>query len=73
MANEVVYKSAEELMTAFEQFKEKVNGEMTDRMVRFTTKGNKTAGKDVRAYCQEIKGLMQDMRVALQALKNEGK
>ena len=73
MANEVVYKNSEELMTAFEEFKAKVNGEMTERMVKFITKGNKTAGKDVRAYCQEIKGLMQDMRVAIQALKNEGK
>lgn len=73
MANEVVFKNAEELMVAFDKFKEMVNGEMTDRMVKFTTKGNKTAGKDVRAYCQEIKGLMQDMRVAIQALKNESK
>ena len=68
---EAKYQSVAELQEAFESLKNMVNNEMTERMIKFTEKGNKTAGKDVRQYCSEIKTLAQDIRVSIQDLKNK--
>ena len=38
---------------------------------KFYDKGNKAAGKRARAYAQEMKKLLQDLRIDIQAKKNE--
>ena len=69
---EAKYQSLAELQEGFEQLRSLVNNEMTERMYKFIEKGNKTAGKDVRQYCSELKTLAQDIRVSIQDLKNKG-
>ena len=39
---------------------------------KFYSKGNKAAGTRVRKAMQELKGLAQEIRVEVQAKKNEG-
>lgn len=68
---EAKYQSLAELQEGFEQLRSLVNNEMTERMYKFIEKGNKTAGKDVRQYCSELKTLAQDIRVSIQDLKNK--
>lgn len=38
---------------------------------KFYGKGNKAAGKRARAYAQEMKKLLQDLRIDIQTIKNE--
>ena len=38
---------------------------------KFYDKGNKAAGKRARAYAQEMKKLLQDLRIDIQKIKNE--
>jgi len=41
-----------------------------DELVKFETAGNKAAGTRVRKAMQDIKGLAQEIRVAIQEIKN---
>lgn len=38
---------------------------------KFYDKGNKAAGKRARAYAQEMKKLLQELRIDIQKIKNE--
>lgn len=38
---------------------------------KFYERGNKAAGKRARAYAQEMKKLLQELRIDIQAKKNE--
>ena len=41
-----------------------------DELVKFETAGNKSAGTRVRKAMQDVKGLAQEIRVAIQNAKN---
>ena len=51
------------------QLQEELNAIQAD-VVKFTEKGNKAAGTRIRKSMQTIKGLAQDVRVAVSASNN---
>lgn len=51
------------------QLQEELNAIQAD-VVKFTEKGNKAAGTRIRKSMQTIKGLAQDVRVAVSAANN---
>ena len=60
---EVTGNLLETMETLWENIKEDAN--------KFYEKGNSTAGKRVRGYVQDMKPLLQTIRVDIQAKKNE--
>lgn len=56
-------------MSKFADLKSFVDG-LEDDFTKFYDKGNKAAGTRVRKAMQELKGMAQDIRVEVQAMKN---
>lgn len=46
-------------------------GELEKDASKFYERGNNAAGKRARAYAQEMKKLLQELRIDIQAKKNE--
>lgn len=71
MEKEIQFKTPEEIQAAFEEMKAIVNGNLSEVMLKFTEKGNKTAGKDARQYLMNItRDYAKPIREGIQYVKN---
>ena len=71
MEKEIKFKTQEEIKVAFDELKEIVNGTLSECIVKFTEKGNKTAGKDARMHLMDIsRDYIKPLRESIQFVKN---
>lgn len=71
MEKEIAFKTQEEIKKAFEEMKEIVNVTLDNFIVKFTEKGNKSAGKEARATLMELsRDYIKTLRESIQFVKN---